>query len=132
MPSSAVYTFTDPDDFAAAIRTSTTEVTVTGRGQFAAKLTAIRLHRLWMHRSSDNLPRIAHTTDAPGRAIVSFLIVAGADLLWSGAELHPTNLIRNVDGGDAFHRSSGSTSYGPCLCQPRRWFRSERRLPDLT
>jgi hypothetical protein len=56
MPSSAVHTFTDPDDYAASIRATKTEMTITGRGQFTAKLTRIDLHRLWMQRLSDNLP----------------------------------------------------------------------------
>ena len=60
MPSSAVRTFTDPDDYTAAIRGTSAELTLIGRGRFNAKLTRIDLHRLWMHRFSDNLPRIAH------------------------------------------------------------------------
>ena len=59
MPSSAVRTFTDPDDYAASIRATKAELTVTGRGRFAAKLIRIDLHRLWMQRFSDNLPRVA-------------------------------------------------------------------------
>ena len=72
MPSSAVRTFTDPDDYAAAIRATKAEMTVTGRGHFAAKLIRIDLHRLWMQRFSDNLPRIAHSAAITGRAIISF------------------------------------------------------------
>ena len=44
--------FTDPDDYAAAIRATTAELTVIGRGHFTAKLTRIDLHRLWMQRFS--------------------------------------------------------------------------------
>jgi hypothetical protein len=39
MPSSAVRTFIDSDDYAAAIRATRAEITVTGRGHFTAKLT---------------------------------------------------------------------------------------------
>ena len=39
MPSSAVRRFTDSDDYAAAIRATRAEITVTGRGHFTAKLT---------------------------------------------------------------------------------------------
>lgn len=54
MPSSGVRTFLDPDDYTAAIRGAQAEVTVTGRGEFTAKLARNDLHRLWMHRFSDN------------------------------------------------------------------------------
>jgi AraC-like DNA-binding protein len=112
MPSSAVSTFTDPDDYAAAISASTAEVTATARGRFGAKITVIRLHWLWMQRFSDNLPRILHSAIAPGRAVASFLTGPGADLDWSGAGLRPTNLIRHVESENAFQRSSGSTCFG--------------------
>ena len=46
MPSSAVRTFTDPDDYAALIRNTKAEFTITERGHFSAKLTRIDLHRL--------------------------------------------------------------------------------------
>ena len=57
MPSSTVRTFTDPDEYAAAVRQGTYELTVIERGHFTAKLTRIDLHRVWMQRFSDNLPR---------------------------------------------------------------------------
>src|SRR5205085_11621197 len=72
MPSSAVRTFTDPDDYAAAVRQGTYELTVTERGDFTAKLTRIDLHRLWMQRFSDNLPRISHIAGWGGRAVSLF------------------------------------------------------------
>ena len=45
MPSSAVRTFTDPDDYAMTIRGGTVEFTLTGRGHFNAKLVRIDLFR---------------------------------------------------------------------------------------
>ena len=72
MPSSAVRTFIDSDDYAAAIRATRAEITVTGRGHFTVKLTWIDLHRLRMQRFSDNLPRVGHSAAMNGRAIISF------------------------------------------------------------
>jgi hypothetical protein len=57
MPSSAIHTFTDPGDYAAAIRATTIDLTVIGRGNFAGKRIRIDLHRLWMQRLSENMPR---------------------------------------------------------------------------
>ena len=87
MPSSAVRTFTDPDDYASSIRATNAELTVTGRGQFIAKLIRIDLHRLWMQRAFDNLPRIAHPTNIAGRAPVSFRTTPGPSLLTDGLEM---------------------------------------------
>jgi hypothetical protein len=112
MPSSAVRTFTDRDEYAAAIRATRAELTVTGRGHFAAKLTRIDLHRLWMQRFPDNLPRIAHSASFPGRAIISFRIDPGPSLAWGGAELQPINILRHHEGGASFQLSSGSACWG--------------------
>jgi AraC-like DNA-binding protein len=115
MPSSAVRRFSDPDDYAAAIRGSQAEVTVLGRGQFAAKLARIDLHRLWMQRLSDNLQRIGHVAVGATmgrRAVVSFRTAPGPRLLWGGSEMHPTNIVRHSEGESSFQRSSGSFSWG--------------------
>jgi AraC-like DNA-binding protein len=112
MPASAVRTFSDPDDYTAAIRATKAEVTVTGRGEFTAKLTRIDLHRLWMQRFSDNLPRVAHSASMTGRAIISFRTKPGPSFLWNGAEIDPTDIMRASEGGSAYQRTSGSASWG--------------------
>ena len=112
MPSSAVRTFSDADDYAAAIRATKAEVVITGRGQFAAKLIRIDLHRVWMQHFSDNLPRVAHSAAKSGRAIISFRTLPGPSLLLGNAEMHPTNIVRAAEGGSNFQRSSGSASWG--------------------
>jgi len=112
MPSSAVRTFNDPDDYAAAIRQGTYELTVTEPGHFTAKLTRIDLHRLWMQRFSDNLPRISHIAGWGGRAVIAFRTEPGPSLLSSGIEMQPTNIVRYREGQNYYRRSSGFASYG--------------------
>jgi len=111
MLSSAVQRFSDPDEYAAAIRASKTEFTVTGRGQFAAKLIRMDLHRLWMQRASDNLPRISHPTNIQGRAVVSFRTRSGPSLLTDGLEMQPTDIVRHSDGQGYYRRSYGLAAY---------------------
>jgi len=84
MPASTVRSFSDSDEYAAAIRAANVELTLTGRGLFAAKLVRIDLHQLWMQRAFDNLPRISHPTNIAGRAIVSFRTRPGPSLLTEG------------------------------------------------
>jgi hypothetical protein len=62
------------------------------------------LHRLWMQRFSDNLPRIIHTTHRTGRAITQFRTEAGPRLLSGGLEMHPTNILRHSEGDVYHHR----------------------------
>ena len=112
MPSSAVHIFSDAGDYAAAIRAATVEVTATGRGPFTAKHIRIDFHRLWMQRFSDNLPRVGHSAAVSGRAIISFRTQPGPSLVLGTAEMHPTNIVRAVEGGSNFQRSSGSASWG--------------------
>jgi AraC-like DNA-binding protein len=112
MPSSSLQTFSDPDEYAAAIRATKTEFTVTGRGQFGAKLIQIDLHRLWIQRTFDNLPRISHPTNISGRAVVSFRTRPGPSLLTAGLEMQPTNIVRHSEGQSYYRRSSGLAAYG--------------------
>jgi AraC-like DNA-binding protein len=111
MPSSAVRTYSDPDEYAKAFRTTRAECTIIGRGRFTAKLIRIDFHRLWMHRYSDNLPRVAHSATINGRAIISFRTGPGPSQLSGGAEMHPTNIARLPEVSSFLH-SSGSASWG--------------------
>lgn len=112
MPSSAVQNFTDPDEYAAAIGATTADITLMGRGQFTATLIRIDLHRLWMQRHRENLPRILHSAAMTGRAFITFRTQPGPSLLWRGLEVQPTNIVRHNEGQHAFQQSSGSTRYG--------------------
>src|SRR5215813_13638473 len=85
MPSSAVVTLSDPDEYAAAFRNAKVEITVTGRGQFTAELTSIDLHRLQMQRYDENLPRVVHWAGTSERAVIAFRTEPGPSLLWGGA-----------------------------------------------
>ena len=112
MPSSAVRTFSDPDAYAAAIRQSAVQLTVTGRGHFAAQIIRIDLHRLWMQRLSDSLPRITHTDSLGGRAVISFRTRPGPSLSWGGLELRPQDIIRHKVGGSSHQHASGAIGIG--------------------
>ena len=110
MPSSAVVTLSDPDEYAAAFRNAKVEITVTGRGQFTAELTSIDLQRLQMQRYYENLPRVVHWTGTSERAVIAFRTEPGPSLVWGGAEMLPNNLVRQGEGSN-FQRSSGSVSW---------------------
>jgi hypothetical protein len=112
MPSSSVRTFTDPDEYAEAFREAEVALTVTERGRFVAKYTKIDLHQLSLQRFSDNLPRIAHSALASGRAMFSFLTQQGPLQLSSGMEMKPSSIVRHGEGRTNILRSSGLACYG--------------------
>ena len=111
MPSSTLRRFTDPDHYTTAIRQGTSEVTLTARGHFDAKLTRIDLHSLWMQRFSETVPRIKHTAGWGGRAIIVFPTEPGLRQSWNGADLQPTNVIRFKPGSSYYQRSAGASAY---------------------
>jgi AraC-like DNA-binding protein len=111
MPSSVVRTFSDADDYVAEIRQGTVEVTVTGSGNFAAKLTKIDLHRLRMQQFTENLPRIFHSDGWGGRAIIVFRTQTGPSLLHNGREVQPSDIVRFSPGQSYYQRSSGSACF---------------------
>ena len=63
MPSSSVRTFTDPDEYGAAVRQGTVNVTVTERGRFNAKICRVDFHELWMQRLSEDLAKTSHVAE---------------------------------------------------------------------
>jgi AraC-like DNA-binding protein len=72
MPSSAIRTFTDPDVYFAGIRNLQIDGVITKRGEFRAESTRIDLHRLWMHRFDESLPRIMRITPSGKRSLILF------------------------------------------------------------
>src|SRR4051795_10815777 len=112
MPSSAVKTFSEPDEYAAAIRQGTYQLTITQRGIFRAKLARIDLHRLWMQRFSEDLARTSHVDGWGGRAVIAFGTRPGPRLVRNGVELRPNSISQLSPGQNYYQHSSGPSSYG--------------------
>jgi AraC-like DNA-binding protein len=112
MPSSIVSSFTDPEDYTASLRGVRSELIITGRGHFAAEIIGVNLHRLWMRRLYDKLPRIAHSADDPAYANIAFRIKPGPSLRRSGEEMLLSDLTRRGDGEAYFQQSEGDASFG--------------------
>jgi AraC-like DNA-binding protein len=113
MLSSSALTFTDPDDYADAIRGARATLTVTGRGQFRAGIVRIDLNDLWMQRHSEDLPRIVYSAKVPGRNVISFRTQPGSSLLLAGIETQLSAIIRHGGDADGFYQSSsGSAHFG--------------------
>ena len=113
MPGSRVWSFGDPDEYVAHVRSAKAEVALTRPGRFKAKLIHIDLPRLWMQRFSDSLPRVAHYDLTDDRAVVSFMTRRGPSSLWNGVEEQTSRTLRRHRPGDrSFQRTSGASHFG--------------------
>lgn len=72
MLQSRISAFTDPDDFAAAVRGSDTDFLVTARGDFRAEVLTLDSDRLWMLRNEEPLPAVVRQSINSGRATIMF------------------------------------------------------------
>lgn len=115
MPSSSVRTFTDPDEYAVTVRPPPNDgpasMTLIGSGNFTGKLVRIDLHRLWMQRFYDNLPRIGHAANMVRRATIMFRTEGGSELFHNGQEMAP-NSIKHSHADDYHGRTSGPINVG--------------------
>lgn len=112
MPSSAVRTFTDPDEYAVAVRQGTVNVTVTERGCFNATICRVDFHELWMQRLSESLAKTSHVGGWGARAILVFPTQPGAPIVRGGTELPWGSLARISAGKNYYQHSLGSTFFG--------------------
>jgi len=105
MPSSRVLSFADPHRYQASIRSAEVEVFVTKKGTFCVELTQINLHRLWMQRASETLPRVFHSAVSKKRAPIVFLAHANqAPMQHSGMEVSPGAIIVDALGATHHHK----------------------------
>jgi AraC-like DNA-binding protein len=111
MPSSSVQTFADPDEYTAAMRGATQDVTVSKGGRFRAHITRVRLANLWMHSFTESLPRTSHGAMWGDRVGFEFRPDAGPDLSSSGVRVVPTNIVVYKPGEEFFEHSSGPISW---------------------
>jgi AraC-like DNA-binding protein len=112
MPSCDVRTFTDLDEFAAAIQGTEADLSVAARGTFAAGITRIDLGSLRLQRLSENLPIVTHLSNAGGRASFIFHTAPGPGLIRNGHEENSESMIRVGTPQSHFQRSSGPVRWG--------------------
>lgn len=112
MPVSSVRCFSDPDEYYSSFRDFQYELTVTGRGDFAAEHLRVDLHHVRLQRYSSNLPWVAHTAIMKGRAIFALRATPGPSLVRGGEEMQTTNIERLADGQEIYTRASGAVEWG--------------------
>jgi hypothetical protein len=118
MPSSAVSTFTDPDAYFGEIRNLQVDGIVTQRGKFHAEATRIDLHRLWMHRFNEKLPRIMRVTPSGARSLILFPTDPDRAMLANGIEASQKQIVMFGLGWPYYLRSSEETGWATISVTP--------------
>jgi AraC-like DNA-binding protein len=111
MPKGGNLTFNDPDDYATAFGGACVNLTITGAGHFAARLTRLRLQYSEICWCREDLPRIAYFSFPTDRTILSFPL-GGASLAFAGVMLRSGDMVCHSHGERAHQRSTGACQWG--------------------
>ena len=117
MSVSAVVRFTDPDAYYGAIRNAAVDGVVTARGNFRGELTRIDLHRLWILRGEESLPRICGVAIG-NRTAILFASNRDPPQCIDGMELPHDNIL--IFGSDSFGhmRTAAGCGWGTMSLAP--------------
>ena len=117
MSESGTATFTDPDNYQAAIGVASVKPIVSGGVDFKARLTWLNLRHRQLLRGCENLPSIAFTSLPPARIFVSFPTSA-APLIWDGVELGLGDIVFHSRAERAHQRTTGESQWGLVSLSP--------------
>jgi AraC-like DNA-binding protein len=112
VPSCEIRNFTEPYEFAAALRESDVDLTLLEPGRFSAGITDISLGSLNIKRISESMPRIMHWTNSDDRATFMFHTVSGPSVIHDGIEVNSNNIVRTGRQTSHFQRSFGPVTRG--------------------
>jgi hypothetical protein len=120
MPSSEVRSFTDLDEYLAALPAPHVKGVLTGPGRFSVELTQINLHRVLLVRGEESLPRVVSATTSPLRASFFFATGPGQPAMnLNGMALSHGEIIAwDLRGVARQHRSSAASQWGQTSLRP--------------
>jgi AraC-like DNA-binding protein len=111
MAEGGTHTFNDPESYASAFGDARIKLTITGAGEFSARLTRLRLQHLEVYRCRESLPRIAYISLPTDRIVLSFPI-ASASLLFGGSALRNGDILLHSRSECMHQRSDGACQWG--------------------
>jgi AraC-like DNA-binding protein len=109
---SEIQSFSEPSEFAAAIRGASVDVTVVTPGQFDAEITSVDLGTVRIQRLSDNLPLVWHAKHTGGRVSFAFHTEPGQSLIRDGIEVTSDSLVRLGRPQSHFQRFAAPVHWG--------------------
>jgi AraC-like DNA-binding protein len=112
MSLSEIQSFSEPSEFAAAIRGASVDVTVVTPGQFNAEITSVELGTLSIQRLSENLPLVWHAKHIGGQVSFAFHTEPEQSLIRDGIKLASDSLVRLGRPQSHFQRFAASVHWG--------------------
>src|SRR4029077_17511630 len=117
MAENGTITFSDPDGYAAGFGDARINLTITGAGDFKARLTRLKLKDLKVYRFCESLPRIAYISLPPEQMFLSFPVGA-VSLISDGFALRNGHIILHGRGERTHQRSNGACKWGLVSLSP--------------
>jgi hypothetical protein len=111
MAENGTLTFSDPDGYAAGFGDARIRLTITGAGDFKARLTRLKLKDLKIYRCCESLPRIAYISLPPEQMFLSFPLGA-VSLISDGFALRNDDIVLHGRGKRTHQRSNGACQWG--------------------
>jgi AraC-like DNA-binding protein len=113
MPGSVTSVFSEPGDFEDALREEGgLGLLITGRGQFRARLTQVKLHRLRLSAAEEQLARIAFVTVPADLILVSLPIDGRPAPVWGGIGMRASEIMTLGPGQRIHARTDGPSRSG--------------------
>jgi len=119
-PIGGLFTFTDPDGYAAAFSDARVNLTITGAGDFEAGLTRLKWNHLQVYRCHESLPRIAYISLPPAQIFLSFP-VGTTSLVSDGSVLRDGDMVLHRRGASTHQRSDGACQWGLISLSPKEF-----------
>jgi AraC-like DNA-binding protein len=119
MAETCVLTIDDPDGYAAGFGDARIDFTITGAGDFEARLTRLTLEDLGVYRCSESLARIAYISLPPAQTFLSFPL-GTTSLVSEGFVLRNGDMVLHGRGESAHQRSNGACQWGLIALSPGR------------
>ena len=111
MAEAGTHTFSDPERYAAAFGDVCVKLTITGAGNFSARLTHLKLQHLDAYLCRESLPRVAYISLPTERIVLSFPI-GSAPPLFGRSALRTGDFVLHSRGDRMHQRSSSACQWG--------------------
>jgi AraC-like DNA-binding protein len=127
MAENGTLTFSDPDGYAAGFSDARISLTITGAGDFKARLTRLKLKDLKLYQCCESLPRIAYISLPPEQMFLSFPVGA-VSLISDGFALRNGDMVLHSRGERTHQRSNGACQWGLISLSPNQFASCSKAL----